>query len=63
MSLLAHLRRIKGVDDESGLPPIADELLRHGERRKGQTTTFCTAEKQRAFLPPDHRELGRGTQF
>jgi hypothetical protein len=29
---LGHLRPIEPVDDESGLPPIADELLRHGER-------------------------------
>jgi len=25
-------RRIEPVNNESGLPPIADELLRHGER-------------------------------
>ncbi len=32
----SHARRIDAVDDESGLPPIADELLRRGERRKGR---------------------------
>jgi hypothetical protein len=30
-------RPIRTVDDESGLPPTADELLRHGKRRKGPT--------------------------
>ncbi len=29
-----HLRRIEAVDCESGLPPVADEMLRHGERQK-----------------------------
>jgi hypothetical protein len=35
MSLLAQERRIEVIDDDSGLLPIADELLHHGERRKG----------------------------
>jgi len=25
---MGHLLRIEAIDDESGLPPIADELLR-----------------------------------
>jgi hypothetical protein len=39
------LRRIEAVDDESALPPIADELLRHSERRKGPAPDSCTAKK------------------
>jgi hypothetical protein len=31
-SLHGHHRPIEPVDDESGLPPIADELPRRGER-------------------------------
>ena len=32
---MGHLRPIEAVDDKSGLPPTADELLLCGERRKG----------------------------
>ncbi len=35
MSLMGQQRPINAVDDESGLPPTADELLHHGKRRKG----------------------------
>jgi hypothetical protein len=35
MSEKGQERRIEVIDDESGLLPIADELLHHGERRKG----------------------------
>ncbi len=34
-SATGQQRPIRTVDDESGLPPTADELVRRGERRRG----------------------------
>jgi len=41
-------RRIEAADDESGLPPIADELLRYGEPRKGDRSRAYRVRAQRA---------------
>ena len=42
MSLSGQQRPITTVDDESGLPPTADELLRHGKGRKGSSKPVVT---------------------
>jgi hypothetical protein len=41
------------------MTPITDTKTNDRRDREGPRTTFCIAEKQRAFSAPDHREVGR----
>ncbi len=46
-----HLRRIKAVDCESGLPLIVNEMLRHVERQKGPRQRHRLLVRQ--VVPPN----------
>jgi hypothetical protein len=49
MTGLGHLLR-GHVDGMSAIAPIATELLREGNGRKGPSSTFCIAEKTEIAL-------------
>ena len=59
MSLVGHLRR-GHVDGMSAIAPIATELLREGNGRKGPRRDSCAAQISRRIMVPTSMALTCG---